>query len=85
MDRWEICYVDFIRHTLIEMTPDGLRETKIKRNKSLDDDSKAHATARIVTQLGLDGWELTNGSWNIGPILYFKRRIGDWNQEGGPP
>jgi hypothetical protein len=75
MKKWEFCYVDFIRREFVQMTPEGLKEKDIKRDKSLDDDSKAHATARLVAQLGVEGWELTNGTWNVGPVLFFKRAI----------
>jgi hypothetical protein len=75
MDKWEICYVDTMYHTLTEFTESGLRETKIKRDKSLDDDNKSHATARLVARLSLEGWELVSGFGDIGKILFFKRRV----------
>jgi hypothetical protein len=77
MERWEICYVDVVRHEITTMTPEGKEEKRIKRDKSLEDDSKGNATARLIAQLGLEGWELTNGTWNVGPVLFFKRRIED--------
>ncbi len=75
MDRWEFCYVDFLNRTLVRFTPKGLERTKCKRDKSLEDDSKEDATARTVNQLGLDGWELTNGGGDVGPVFFFKRRV----------
>lgn len=75
MDRWEFCYVDLLNRTLVRFTSKGLERTKCKKDKNIEDDSKEDATARIVTQLGLDGWELTNGIGDVGPVLFFKRRL----------
>ncbi len=77
MERWEICYVDVVRREFTRMTAEGMEEKRIKRDKSRDDDSKGEATARLIAQLGREGWELTNGTWNVGPVLFFKRRIED--------
>ncbi len=70
MERWEFCYVDFIRHEFTSMTSEGLITKRIRRDKSLGDDSKDNATARLIAQLGLEGWDMTNGAWNVGPILF---------------
>jgi hypothetical protein len=75
MDKWEVCYVDCFRHELVRFTPEGLVEKKLKKDKAKDGDSKNQATARVVAWLGLEGWELTNGEWDIGPVLFFRRRV----------
>ena len=75
MDRWEFCYVDILNRTLVRFTSKGLERTKCRKDKSLEDDTREDATARVVHQLGLDGWELTNGAGEIGSILFFKRRV----------
>lgn len=48
MERWEFCYVDFIRHNLVQMTSEGMKETRIKRDKSFEDDLRDNATARLI-------------------------------------
>jgi hypothetical protein len=75
MEKWEICFVDTMYHSLVEYTPGGLKETRIKKDKSLEDDSKVHATARLIARLGVEGWELVNGFGDVGKILFFKRRV----------
>jgi hypothetical protein len=75
MDRWEFCYVDLLNRTHVRFTSRGLERTKCKKDKNIEDDSKEDATARTVAELGLDGWELTNGVGDVSPVLFFKRRL----------
>jgi hypothetical protein len=73
MDRWEYCFVDMLSHDVHYITTEGLKRQKIKRDNSLDEDSKDDATARLVAHLGLAGWDLVTASGGIRPILYLKR------------
>jgi hypothetical protein len=75
MDRWEFCFADLLNHIIVRLTPRGMERVKVKRDKTLDDDTKDEAMARAVAQLGLDGWELTNGVGDFRPVLFFKRRV----------
>ncbi len=77
MDRWEYCLVDMLGHDIHYITADGLKRQKIKRDKSLAEDSRDDATARLIAHLGLAGWELVNASGGIRPILYLKRRLAE--------
>jgi hypothetical protein len=74
MEKWEFCYVDLMYNKLAHFTDLGLLETKFKRDKAVEGDSKSAATGRAVAQLGREGWELVNGFGDIQKILYFKRR-----------
>jgi hypothetical protein len=47
MDQWEICHVDLPNHEVTTITSGGLEQMRIKREKSLEDDSKDNATARL--------------------------------------
>jgi hypothetical protein len=75
MERWEFCYVDLLNRTIVRLTENGLQREKVKKDQSRDDDSKADATARAVARMGMEGWEMTNGSGDVAPVLFFKRRI----------
>ena len=75
MERWEFCYVDLLNHTIVRLTSNGMERIKVKKDKTLEEDSKDDATARAVAQMGLDGWELTNGVGDVGPVLFMKRRL----------
>ena len=76
MNRWEFCYVDLLRHVVVMFsTTEGWMESKIKRDKKREDDSRDNATGRFVAQLGEDGWEMTNGSGDLRPVLCFKRKL----------
>ncbi len=77
MDRWEYCLVDMLGHDIHYITTGGLKRQKIKRDKSLTNDSKDDATARLIAHLGLAGWELVNASGGIRPILCLKRRLAE--------
>jgi hypothetical protein len=75
MDQWEVCFVDLLNHHITYLTPRGFERTKIKKDKSIADDTREHATARLVARLGSEHWELTNGSGDYGPVLFFKRKL----------
>jgi hypothetical protein len=79
MDRWEFCEVDTYWHRIIDFTPRGRKVTELKRDRNEGDRTDDDATARAITRLGLEGWELVNGSWGEGrsekAFLFFKRRI----------
>lgn len=77
MAKYEVCYVDTLHHTVAFLTPEGLKETKIKKDKANESDSKDHATARFVAELGRDGWMMTNGSGDVRPVLFFRREIAE--------
>ncbi len=47
LQRWEVCFVDLLNHCVTNLTMEGMRRTKIKRDKHRDDDSRADATARL--------------------------------------
>ena len=82
MDRWEYCFVDMLSHDIHYITTEGLKRQRIKRDKSLDEDSRDDATARLVAHLGLAGWELVTASGGIRPILYFKRPLAEDKNSG---
>jgi hypothetical protein len=73
MERWEYCFVDMLNHDVHYITTEGLKLQKVKRDKTLEDDNKDDATARLIAHLGLAGWELVNAGGGVRPILYFKR------------
>ena len=74
-DRWEFCYVDLLRHEVTRLTAAGPEQKRIKKDKLREEDTKDDATGRFVAELGLDGWELVNGSGDIRPVLFFRRRV----------
>ncbi|HTY60115.1 MAG TPA: hypothetical protein VMF59_14940 [Bacteroidota bacterium] len=74
MDRWEFCYVDMLRHEFTRFTSKGLEVKKIKRDKSLENDTKDDAVGRFVAELGTDGWEIVSGTADIRPVIFFKKR-----------
>lgn len=79
MERWEFCEVNTYYHIMYHFTPNGRKITLIKRDRDKGDQSDDDATARTIAQLGLEGWELINGSWGEmrgeKALLFFKRRI----------
>ena len=75
MEKYEFCYVDTLGHTMVTMTPEGRVESRIKKDKQKDGDTKDDATARAVSRLGLEGWELVNGIGDIRPVFFFQRKV----------
>jgi hypothetical protein len=75
MEQWEVCYVDLLNHEVTHLSAEGLERKRIKRDKSLEDDSRDDAVARLVANLGMQGWELTNGYGDVRPVLFFRRRL----------
>jgi hypothetical protein len=75
MDRWEYCYIDLVRHDITCLTTEGLKNRRIKKDRSRENDTKDDATARLVAVLGHEGWEMTNGFGDIRPVFFFKRKL----------
>ncbi len=73
----EFCHVDTLHHVVVYLTPEGMKESKIKKDKSSEEDTKDDATARFVAQLGLAGWQLVGGSGDVRPVLFFQRQKED--------
>jgi hypothetical protein len=74
MDRWEFCYVDMLRHEVTRFSSRGLEVKKIKRDKSLEEDTKDDAVGRFVAELGMDGWEIVSGTADIRPVIFFRKK-----------
>ena len=75
MERWEYCFADMSYHRVYYLTPGGLREEKIKREKDRDE-TKDDAFARLIARMGTEGWEMTNGvGGGIIVTLFFRRRL----------
>lgn len=75
LDRWEFCYVDTLRHECTRFSAQGTEARKIKKDKSLEEDSKDHAVGRFIAELGTDGWEIVSGTADVRPVLFFKRKL----------
>ena len=79
MERWEFCVVDTYYHFMNQYTPNGLKRTQFKCDKNMGDRSDDDATARAIAQLGVEGWDLINGTWaemrGEKLFLIFRRRI----------
>ena len=75
MEGFEFCYVDTLDHTVVTMTPEGRVESRIKKDKQKEGDTKDHATARVISRLGLEGWELVNGIGDVRPVFFFQRKV----------
>jgi hypothetical protein len=68
MQQWEYCAVSTAGDPpfLIFYEPTGPRELQVKRDLTKGDASHYDAAARIIAELGLQGWELfnlTEGTW----------------------
>jgi hypothetical protein len=75
MERFEFCYVDTLDHLMVSMTAEGRVESRIKKDKQKNGDTRDDATARVVAKLGMEGWHLVNGVGDIRPVLFFQRKL----------
>lgn len=78
MQKYEFCSIrrrwnkKSWRWWLVSYTQTGELEARLKRDKAKGDRSANDASARIIAQLGLDGWEVTAA---LGGELFFQRPI----------
>ena len=68
MQQWEYCLVSTAGDPpfVIFYEPTGPRELQVRRDLTKGDSSHYDAAARIIAELGLQGWELfnlTEGTW----------------------
>lgn len=79
MQKFEFCTVDLYYHRLVTFTLTGWKEVRLKKDRKLGDQSDYDAAARVIAQLGFDGWELVGGASaegrGVGSILYFQRVV----------
>lgn len=67
------------KYVLVFFKPTGITRIDIKQDKAKGDKDFYDARGRILTQLGIDGWELVavnhTGIHTNSEILYFKRPL----------
>jgi hypothetical protein len=72
MQKWEYCYIDRYMAHVRNFTPGGPSDAQIRADGAMGDQTVDDAIARLVANLGLNGWEMVG--YDVKGI-YFKRPL----------